>query len=88
MVGKGPMRTPALVFILALAGCASLQNTPAQERVWARYAVCSEEFPRHKMIRVYPDGQFISEHVGGEDPAPFFTCMTGKPTWEPGFGMR
>jgi len=89
VAAEGSMRTLVVgVIAVAAAGCTSFQNTAAQDRVWARYAVCSGEFPRHKMIRVYPDGRFISEHVGGADPAPFFTCMTGKPNWQPGYGLR
>ena len=44
VAAEGSMRTLVVgVIAVAATGCASFQNTAAQDRVWARYAVCSGE---------------------------------------------
>ncbi len=49
----------ALIFAaVLLAGCASVQNTPQQERTWAAYAVCRTTVPRVQISRVAPDGRY------------------------------
>ncbi len=35
-------RASVAYFALLVAGCASFQNTPAQDRVWVAYAVCRQ----------------------------------------------
>ncbi len=62
------MRTLALVFILALAGCASLQNTPAQDRTWAAYRQCKDEGRirgNAQVLRVEADGRYWYEGRSG-----------------------
>ena len=71
------------VLALAMAaGCAAMQNTPAQERTWAAYHACQAEqrVPGNiQMTRVEPDGrywyQWMSSAYGAEG---FQQCMTEK----------
>ena len=67
---------------LAVVGCASVQNTPAQDAVWAAYNQCRSEgrVPANvQLMRVEPDGrawyQTYSSSYGGAD---FERCMTEK----------
>ena len=69
-----------------LSGCASFQNTPAQDRTWARYRVCHETDPRFQIQRVYSDGRFLFTRADGPDSSTgsFVACMTGgNPNWQP-----
>ena len=46
---------------LLIAGCASVQNTPAQERTWNAYHVCTTETGANAVIqRVDPDGRYYT----------------------------
>lgn len=42
-----------------LAGCATFQNTPAQDRTWAAYAGCKAQgrVSQGQIYRVEPDGR-------------------------------
>ena len=46
--------------LLLLTGCGSLQNTPAQDRVWSAYATCQTEGrvdPNIQITRVDASGR-------------------------------
>jgi hypothetical protein len=44
---------------LLIAGCASVQNTPAQDRTWNAYRVCTTETGANAVMqRVDPDGRY------------------------------
>ena len=44
---------------LLVAGCAIAQNTPAQDRTWNAYRVCSTETGANAVMqRVDPDGRY------------------------------
>jgi hypothetical protein len=76
-------RRSLLVLIgLTIVGCASIQNAPAQDAVWAAYNQCRTEgrVPANvRLIRVEPNGhawyQTYSSSYGGAD---FERCMTEK----------
>jgi len=69
-----------LLFALVLTGCASLQNTPAQDRAWSAYQVCRTETGSNAVMqRVDPDGRYYvlcSDRCArwGE----FTSCMAAK----------
>ena len=47
--------------LLLIVGCASVQNTPQQDRVWAAYRVCRTETGANAVIqRVDPDGRYYA----------------------------
>jgi hypothetical protein len=48
------------VMIAAVGGCSTVQNTLAQERVWAAEVVCKAEVPDFRVTRVDPDGRYWS----------------------------
>ena len=65
-----------------IVGCASMQNTPAQDAVWAAYNQCRAEgrvSANVQLTRVDPDGrayyQTYTSSYGGAD---FERCMTEK----------
>jgi len=67
---------------LSIIGCASMQNTPAQEAVWAAYNQCRAEgrVPANvQLIRVDPNGmahyQTYTSSYGGAD---FESCLNEK----------
>ncbi len=67
---------------LTIVGCASVQNTPAQDAVWAAYNQCRAEgrVPANvQLMRVDPDGrayyQTYTSSFGGAD---FERCLTEK----------
>ncbi len=71
------------IALLLLAGCATLANTPAQERVYARFReVCHEKFPEYRLTRVYANGAFDAQPYGTNNSA-FIVCMTGQSNWYP-----
>ena len=50
-----------LALIIAVAGCASVQNTPAQDQVWNAYRVCRTESGSNAVVQqVYPDGRYTA----------------------------
>src|SRR4030095_1467274 len=50
---------PILAFLISLGGCASVKNTPAQDRVWNAYQVCRTETGSNAVVqRVDPDGRY------------------------------
>jgi len=62
------MRTLVLVVVVALVGCASMQNTPQQDLVWAAYRQCQYEgrIPNNvQLVRVEPDGRYWYEWING-----------------------
>jgi len=61
-------------------GCATFQNTPAQERVYSRYEVCRVNYPGYQIVRVYSDGRFDFRPLDSGATA-FVQCMTGKSDW-------
>ena len=59
LMAEGIMRVLILVLIVAVAGCASFQNTPAQDQVWNAYRACQTETGSNVVIQyVYPDGRW------------------------------
>lgn len=76
------MKLQIAAIVIALAGCASLQNTPAQDRTYAAYERCHPQFPKFFLNRVYADGSFETNLVSGSvDMGAFMACMTGRPTF-------
>jgi hypothetical protein len=77
------LRRSVFVLIgLAAAGCASVQNTPAQDAVWAAYNQCRAEgrvSSNVQLMRVDPDGrayyQTYTSSYGGAD---FEGCLKEK----------
>ncbi len=58
MMGR---RGDALILAaVLLAGCATFQNTPAQDRTWAAYAACKAQgrVSQGQIYRVEPDGRW------------------------------
>ena len=46
---------------LIVAGCATIQNTPAQDRAWKAYEICRTETGSSAVIqRVDPDGRYYA----------------------------
>jgi hypothetical protein len=71
----------ALVAV-AITGCASMRNTPAQDAMWAAYDQCRAEGrvpPNVQLLRVDPDGrayyQTYTSSYGGAD---FERCINEK----------
>lgn len=53
------MKSLMLALIVAIAGCASLQNTPAQDLVWTAYRACKTETGSNVVIdQVHRDGSW------------------------------
>lgn len=65
------MRT-LLIASLLLVGCATLANTPAQERTWAAIETCKGAQPSgYQVTRVEPDGRYFyksGDFAGGVRP--------------------
>ena len=52
---------PILAFVISIGGCASVKNTPAQDRVWNAYQVCRTETGSNAVVqRVDPDGRYYA----------------------------
>ena len=70
------MRATALALALGLicSACASMEQTPMQERVYAAGKTCANEAPTARITYVYPDGRyrFVSEAA---DSAKFQRCV-------------
>src|SRR6266568_3095493 len=82
--GRNRMLRQSLFVLMGLtiAGCASMQNTPAQDAVWAAYNQCRFEgrVPANvQLMRVEPDGrawyQTYTSSYGGAD---FEGCIREK----------
>jgi hypothetical protein len=43
--------------VALLPACATLQDTPAQQRSWAAFKQCESSFPGVRITRVEPDGR-------------------------------
>ena len=71
-----------LVLALMLTGCASMVNTPQQDRVWAAYNQCQAEgriANNIQMIRVEPDGRYWWQWSGGtHGSVAIQECITEK----------
>ena len=54
------MRTFVIVLTITLVGCASLANTPAQDRTWARLETCQRSNPGMNLgaVQVRADGSW------------------------------
>ena len=52
-----PITAPFFMMLL-LGGCATFQNTPAQERVWAAEVICTTEVPGFRVTQALPDGSY------------------------------
>jgi hypothetical protein len=68
------------LFLISVAGCAAVQNTPAQDRVWKAYQVCRTETGSNAVVqRVDPDGR---HHAQCSDVcfrwSEFQSCMSEK----------
>jgi hypothetical protein len=65
----GPLVSALVVMLALLAGCASLQNTPKQDYVWAMWDLCktTDELRASTMVinRVEPDGRYWSNSTVG-----------------------
>jgi hypothetical protein len=71
---------PILAFLISIGGCASVKNTPAQDRVWNAYQVCRTETGSNAVVqRVDPDGRY---HAQCSDVcfrwSEFQSCMSEK----------
>jgi hypothetical protein len=69
-----------VALVMLVAGCAAMQNTPAQDRAWAAYARCHPQYPQYVLTRVSADGRFGFTPVGS-DAGAFVQCMTGNANW-------
>jgi hypothetical protein len=70
--------------MLAVAGCALFERTPAQERVYSRYeTVCSKRYPGHQLVSVASDGQSQFSIFPTDTASAFAECMSGNPNWTP-----
>ncbi len=69
-----------IALTVILTGCATLANTPAQDRVYARFEVCRQTYPQFHLVYVAPNGWFRAQPM---DPASrdFIQCMTGSTNW-------
>ena len=70
--------TPArlvLALVLAMAGCAPVANTPAQERAWARWEACRQVVPLAQLARVDPDGRLRVEVASMFDRDRVLGCL-------------
>src|SRR5215831_16657225 len=67
---------------LIVVGCASVENTPAQDAVWAAYNQCRAEgrVPANvQLLRVEPDGRaWYQTYQGSYGSADFQSCITEK----------
>jgi hypothetical protein len=55
--------------------CATLQDTPAQERSWAAFKVCESSFPGVRITRVEPDGRTWFSYQSAAALAAMQACM-------------
>jgi hypothetical protein len=76
------MRTLVVIASLLLTGCATLANTPAQERTWASIEKCKALQPSgYQVTRVEPDGRYFYKFGDfGGGARPWQDCIrTGGP---------
>src|SRR4029453_628517 len=51
----------AVLLWISIAGCASVENTPAQDRVWKAYNICRAETGANAVVqRVDPNGRYYA----------------------------
>jgi len=71
-----------LVLGVLAAGCGTMQNTPAQDRVWNANSACQMEGRISNNVvltRVEPDGRYWVETRNGNAGLPaFIECMNEK----------
>ena len=69
-----------LPIILALGiGCASMQDTPQQEYVWAMGRICDAKSNTWYMDKVEADGRYTIRGAANSVPSPdlpYFDCMS------------
>ena len=63
------------VLSLVLAGCASFQNTPAQDLAWSRWTVCRAEVTGTELNRVQLDGRISFWYNGPAQRQPMLECL-------------
>jgi hypothetical protein len=77
---RGLRRSALPIAALAVfAGCATMQNTPQQDRVWAAGRICDQRFRDWRLDRVDPDGSYhvraITANMIGGDWSQYVACM-------------
>ena len=78
---KGLLSLLNSVFLVVLAiftGCASMQDTPQQEYVWAMGRICDAKSNTWYMDKVEPDGSYTIRGATNSVPGPnlpYFDCM-------------
>lgn len=72
-----------LATLLLAAGCATLADTPAQERAERRWESCRAAAPGAQLTRVDPDGRLRAEVSSAFDRARLLECLRAAGTGEP-----
>ena len=65
----------AMLLVALLPACATLQDTPAQQRSWAAFKQCESSFPGVKITRVEPDGRTWFSYQSPAALAAMRACM-------------
>ena len=60
---------------LLLAGCASFQNTPAQDLAWSRWTACRAQVTGTELITVQLDGRISFWYSGPGQRQPMLECL-------------
>jgi hypothetical protein len=68
------------LLIIALSGCATIANTPAQDRAWAAADRCRALLPPDGNVqRVEPNGRiWVAGSTGTGNFGPFFACVRNE----------
>jgi hypothetical protein len=62
--------------MLAVVGCASMQNTPQQDYVWQLGHICDSRTTIYQMASVTPDGRYTVRGASNViDFKPYLECM-------------
>ena len=73
------------LMMMAAAGCASVQNTPAQDLAWERWRTC-DHFATVRLERIDMDGRLVV--TGYEHEAtPFSACVLEAAARQGGGGL-
>jgi hypothetical protein len=80
-----------LPIILAVwTGCASTQDTPQQEYVWAMGRICDAKSNTWSMDKVEADGRYTIRGAANSVPSPdlpYFDCMRAQFKAQPGLPL-